>query len=462
MRAAMGVTVVFDPFVEREFQRFARKLETDPLMVLFAKWRREAAIDALKRQPGVTEVVPSGSMARGTHMRRIHDVDLIVVFDDDAYVEWHGPGSADVALEHVQGMIAEALQGGPFSLVHDTDKRNHVVKANLEPSWGPLLDAIVPSAPPMDVMPAIREGTHLRIPERLNPRLRKDPWIAADPEKFMRMVAARQRQWSNFDKVVRMIKVWADDRDLGLSRLGVEVLVLKYLPRPGIFETLSCSDAIAGFFEAAAENIKQDKLVDPAGHCGEIIEDLNYDKLQAALADSAETARKAVNAERKWADRRSAIEAVTHPSVYWQKIFGKANIDRPRDWSYSPWFPETRPEPESRRWFDERAEPRDKAWTWTGHTSGRRAGDTPGPTRPSKATREHARTAYDGPPPASRPADRPDAGFRRPDRPNAGVPGTGAAAGNPREAAAKDSLGGTLSSRPGTGTPRGATIFGMG
>lgn len=446
----MGVTVVFDPFVEQEFHRFARKLETDPLMVLFVKWRREAAMDALKKQPGVAEVIPSGSLARGTHMKRIHDVDLIVVFDDDAYLEWRGPGSADVALEHVQGMVAESLQGGPFRLVHDTEKRNHVVKANLDPSWGPL-DAIIPSAPPMDVMPAIRVGSHLRIPERLNSGLRQDPWIKADPEKFMRMVAARQREWSNFDKAVRMIKEWADDRKLGLNRLGVEVLVLKYLPRPGLFETLSCSDAIAGFFKAAAENILKDKIVDPAGRCGEIVPGLNYGRLRDALADSAEIAQEAVDAERAWEGRRSAVEGVTHPSVYWQKIFGEGKIRRPRVWYYSPQFPEMRPEPESRRWFDERAEPAETTWSWTGHTSGRRVREEPGPDAPREAAREAAETVHEWPWRGAGP-DGPAAGFRGPDD----------TAGHPREKAAEDSIGAAVSGPPGQATPSSASVFGLG
>lgn len=348
----------FDSAIEQEFHAFARQLETDPLMVLLAKWRRATVIDALKNRPDVLEIIPSGSLARGTHLGRIHDVDLIVVFDERMHPDWNGDGSARMALEHVQAMVGETLQGGPFSLVHDTEPRNHVVKANLDPSWGPL-DVLVPSAPPIDVMPAFRQGSHLRVPERLS-----DRWIDVDPEHLMRMVAVRQREWSNFDQVVRMIKDWADHHELGMNRLAVEVMVLTYLPRPGLFETMSCSDAVARFFEAASR-ADITELVDPAGRCGQIDPNLNYRKLREELKRSAKLARLAVAAERDWENRHSARDGVTHPSVYWQQIFGENRFRRPRIWFWSPQFPDASPPPESRRWFDERTEAADRTWRWT-------------------------------------------------------------------------------------------------
>ena len=38
-----------------------------------------------------------------------------------------------------------------------------------------------------------------------------------------------------------------------MKNLAIEVMVLKYCPRPGLFETLSCGEAVARFFEAAAK-----------------------------------------------------------------------------------------------------------------------------------------------------------------------------------------------------------------
>lgn len=321
------------------FDNFAHDIASDPLMVLLARWRRQTAIDALKRRPDVVEVIPSGSLARGTHLGRIHDVDLIVVFDKGIHPDWQGSGSAQAALEHTQAAIRETLQVGlerPLGLVHDTKLRNHVVKCDLDPSLGPL-DAIIPDAPPVDVMPAVREGSHLRVPERLS-----DRWIDVDPERLMKMVAARQRAWSNFDEVVKMIKDWADHHELRIKSLSVEVLVLEYLPKPGLFETMSCSDAVARFFEAASR-AKIKRLVDPAGPCGEIDPRMDYHKLREALDESAVLARQAVDAERMWKNQHLAQEGVTHPNAFWQLIFGTDRFKRPRVWHWYPRSPAERP-----------------------------------------------------------------------------------------------------------------------
>lgn len=378
--------MVFDPVVEQEFHNFAREIQTDPLMVLLAKWRRSQFVDALKNRPDVAEIIPSGSLARGTHVGRIHDVDLIVVFKEDMHPDWKGSGSARQSLEHLQGMIGETLQR-PLSLVHDTELRNHVVKCNLDPSGGPF-DFIIPGAPPVDVMPAVREGSHLRIPERLS-----DGWIHTDPERLMSMVASRQRQWSNFDQVVRMIKDWGHHCGLKLKGPTVEALVLMYLPRPGLFETLSCSDAVARFFERASR-AHITELVDPAGRCGKIDPHLDYGRLRKALDRSADLARKAVTAERDWENRDSAREGVTHPSVYWQEIFGKDRFRRPRVWYWSPQVPDARPAPESRRWFDEEAGPANETgWGWTG-------GPPAPPTREGREPTERPDAAGEPRPPA--------------------------------------------------------------
>jgi hypothetical protein len=361
------------------FNKFADDIRSDSLKVLQARWNRSTVISALKDRPDVVEVIPSGSLARGTNMGPIHDVDVIVVFDRSMHPEWRGSGSAQAALEHTQAAIRETLQGGlerPLGLVHDTELRNHVVKCDLDPSLGPL-DAILPDTPPVDVMPAIRDGSHLRVPERLS-----DCWIDVDPERLMEMVAARERAWSNFDEVVQMIKAWAEYHELEMKSVAVEALVLEYLPKPGLFETLSCSDAVARFFDAASRaNIS--RLVDPA-RLREIDPHMDYDKLRDALAESAGLARQAVDAERTWKNRHRTQEGVTHPNVFWQEIFGPRRIKRPRVWYWYPKSPAEQPMPEARHWFDEFTRSADESgWTWRPwHYGPSRPDAADGPSRP--------------------------------------------------------------------------------
>ena len=63
------------------FRSFSQAIESDPIGVLLAKWRRDAFIRKLKQLPDVAEVIASGSLARGTQIGPVHDVDLIVVFE---------------------------------------------------------------------------------------------------------------------------------------------------------------------------------------------------------------------------------------------------------------------------------------------------------------------------------------------------------------------------------------------
>jgi len=78
------------------FDAFSEEIKSDPLGVLLAKWRRDAFTKKLERLPDVIEVIPSGSLARGTHIGPVHDVDLIVVFDKSAHPDYgSGPNTTD-------------------------------------------------------------------------------------------------------------------------------------------------------------------------------------------------------------------------------------------------------------------------------------------------------------------------------------------------------------------------------
>lgn len=369
--------VSLDPSADQELKQFALELRADPLRVLKARIRHAAVTDALKSRPDVVDVIPAASLARGTRVGNIHDADLIVVFDWEAHPEWHRPGSAGIALAHVQALLADAFHGVPFEPGHGAEKER-VLKDRIGHFGGTDPQALFSGDPRIDVVPAIKVGPHLRVPARSHSELRYQPWADVDPEKLMRMVAARKREWSNVAEVTRLVKGWADHRQLGLNWLAVEIMVLEYLRRPGVSETVLCSDALADFFQRAAQHISHDKIVGPRGSHTEIVPGLDYGRLRAALAESAILAQRAIDAERAWtargADAPSGPLPVTHPRDYWRRLLGEDSIDRPTVWYYSPISPETRPDPRLRRWFDERAEPADKTWSWTADPSPLTAG----------------------------------------------------------------------------------------
>jgi hypothetical protein len=370
------------------FAEAGRLMQADPLMALLDRWRRSAVIDALRGYPDVAEAIPSGSLARGTRPEHVHNVDLIVVFDQAKHADWGGGGSALAALEHLQTALRGVRKAGSGrlpGLVYDTQLRNHGVKCSLDLSLGPY-GLIIPGAPAVDVMPAVRAGSHLRVPERSS-----DRWLDVDLEPVMGVLAAQQREWSNFDQVVRMIKDWAQHSGLRMNSLAVEVLVLTYLPRPALFESMSCSDAIDRFFEAASR-AHITRLADPVGRSGEIDPHMDYAALRKALARSAGLAGQAVEAEQAWPTPDHLQGDVTHPSTFWQGIFGQHRFRRPRVWYWNAGSPAERPSPRSRRWFDELAEPADEsAWSWRPWNSeppSPRSASSADPAGPQDSSRE--------------------------------------------------------------------------
>jgi hypothetical protein len=314
------------------FRAFSHAIESDPIGVLLAKWRRDAFIEKLERLPDVAEVIPSGCLARGTHIGPVRDVDLIVVFDSLRHPDYgHGPQAAQAVMEHLQNELLGQpglLGGQEQGLLRETELRAHVVRCR-GGFLGPYAD-FIPSAPPVDVMPAVREGRHLKIPERRN------GWIGVNPETFMRQIEQRQREWKYLIEVIRMAKNWAERNHLNMNGVAIEIMVLKNCPRPGIFETLSCGEAVARFFEkAAADDITSDK--DPAYRGGKVDPDMKYMRLRAALQQAARLARQAMDAEHKLKNRYET----EHPDEFWRQLSGgEYPLARERFWraaASEPW-----------------------------------------------------------------------------------------------------------------------------
>jgi hypothetical protein len=180
------------------FDIFQGKVDADAYHVLKARHRRNIFGDALRTREDVTEAIPSGSLARGTQLDPIHDVDLIAVFDKTAHPGWGEEGdSAGQALSYTQEQV-RALLGDWSSLtrhvVGQTLLRNHVVKCFLEPRFL-AEDKGFSGWFAVEVMPALRDPKDgvLLIPERKN-----DRWQKADPEWLIAAVRHRQERWGLF------------------------------------------------------------------------------------------------------------------------------------------------------------------------------------------------------------------------------------------------------------------------
>jgi Nucleotidyltransferase domain len=285
--------------VNSGFDELQRAADADLDSVREARRRRDVFRKALPAARDVVEVIPTGSLARGTHKDPIHDVDVVAVFDPAEHPGWGDPGgSAQDALEHARDLVNEKLgsNGTEGEEVRLTRVQNHAVKCFLD-------DPDEEGAFTVDVTPALRHPERgIWIPERENRK-----WVRSDPETLNTMVARRHAEWGQFAKLVRVLKRWNSDHGAHMKSLVIEVLALHHLPvadRP---------DALARFFAAAQEAVWS-TVEDPAGLCGEIQPDLDQDAASAALASAADGAARAVEAAAREEGRRAMC--------LWRDVFG--------------------------------------------------------------------------------------------------------------------------------------------
>jgi predicted nucleotidyltransferase len=287
------------------FDDYQSFVNADPEHVKEARRRRNVFCNAFMTLKEVRETIPSGSLARGTQRDPIHDVDLIVVFDDGEHPDWDdGAGSAEAALLHTRELVTALLGAtvGTFAKeVRRVDLRNHVVKCFLD-------DPDDPDAFAVEVMPALRRRPTLRVPERVD-----DRWATVDPEFLIRQVAARHAEWRYFAPMVRVVKAWKDVVGLDMKSLVAEVLALNCLPRPAPGVALTRSEALKRFFTAAGPSV-MGGVSDPSGWCGEIQPDLDRHKAYGVLREAADMAARAVEAEQR-GDNDTAV-------CTWRAIFG--------------------------------------------------------------------------------------------------------------------------------------------
>jgi hypothetical protein len=283
------------------FHTLQSVVNASPEAVAEARHRRTLFENAFSSQADVLEVVPSGSLARGTHKDPIHDVDLIVVFDPTIHSAWgHIGQSAEEALLHAQKRVRVLLgsNGQVDQIVRRADKRNHAVKCFLD-------DPDDPDAFTVDVMPALRTDTGFLVPEAYS-----EQWIQTNPEYLIAEVKKRHEAWRSYAGTVRMLKWWSSNQSTKIKSLVMETLALDHLPtdsnQPG---------AIAKFFASAAFAIGSGvDILDPAGLCGPIQKDLDHAEFEIALSDARDSASAAI-----------AAQGANNPASatnFWAEIFG--------------------------------------------------------------------------------------------------------------------------------------------
>jgi hypothetical protein len=294
------------------FDAMQENVNADPLQVEEARQRREMFQYAFGGEPDAETSVPTGSLARGSQIEPINDVDLLWVYDPSGHADWGVPGnSAQAALEYTRDQVKRLLgseealidlfgdAGRYMKWVRHTRLQHHAVKCFLD-------DPDDDGAFTVDVVPALRrEPNGFLIPETSS-----DDWIATDPVYLIERVLERHRGYGDgqFVGLLRVLKCWAKDNGKVIKGLTAEVLALSHLAdaeRPL---------ALARFFQAALEHIHE-PILDPAGLCGEVQPGLDRDKAEALLQDAAELSARAVTAAQRGKDDEA--------QCIWRKIFGE-------------------------------------------------------------------------------------------------------------------------------------------
>jgi hypothetical protein len=271
-----------------------------------ARERRDAFVQAFKAEDDTEDAFCSGSLRRLTHLRPIHDVDVVVVYERDAYPTWGAPGpSSEQAMSHVKSRVDALLgsQGSRTQLVRMSrlSGRGRSVKCFIDTTDTNKADAFT-----VDVMPVLRQDDQtLILPSQI-----EKVWSTADPEYLIRRIADKQSQWDQFCPTVRLLKLWAREQvPTQVKSLVMEVLALHHLPTTA--ENVPA--ALRRFFTAAAATVSEG-VEDPAGYCGPIQIVLDHEALRKHLAAAADAAQKASAA--------TAANNQAQATTLWQSILG--------------------------------------------------------------------------------------------------------------------------------------------
>lgn len=309
--------------ISTAFDTYQTAVNASPAQLKEGRRRRDLFKDAFGSEPDVDETFPSGSLARGSMLDPIHDVDIVVVYDAAQHPDWGVPGDSAASALSLVGSRVNALLGASSGTlgreVRLASPRNHAVKCFLDDP-----DDLLPFT--VDAMPALRQadGT-LLIPEKLS-----DKWVPANPEDLLARSKSRQTSWNKFVPTVRDLKHW----NRHVAKAGMKSLVVELLAHqciPSSYSTASATDhrpeALLAFFTAAAVAVDL-PVVDPAGLCWEVQPDLDRAAAKAALQSAADGAYRAVSAMRQ-GDDESAI-------AYWGEVLGPLFPKAPTSSSTGP------------------------------------------------------------------------------------------------------------------------------
>jgi hypothetical protein len=262
------------------FDEFEGKLRpTDKQKTMIAS-RRSVTADYLCESFGSssgmkllsTKVI--GSASRDSIIRPIGDIDVLAVFEDEAFYQYRNDSRKFLY------RVRDALNKYNVKVV---GARGQAVRLFYSESQH------------VDIVPAVgRDSGGYFIPSGETDFWGRHQWLTTDTDEHARWISERNAALGcNLKPLIRLLKRWNREHSSSLRSFHLEVMVAS------TFSTLSSNRRTASqkFFEWAGEYIR---VKDPAGHSGDLssyMTCLTRPDLRSLLASSSKRATKALAAE---------------------------------------------------------------------------------------------------------------------------------------------------------------------
>jgi len=285
------------PTVSQAFSEFEAKLRpTDSQKARIADRQRVAASylsESFWTGSGMqllsTKVI--GSAARGTIIRPIDDIDMLAIFEDEAFYKYQTDSRKFLyrvrnALSKYQVKVVGA-RGQAVRLFYDAE-------------------------PHVDIVPAVRRDSGgYFIPSGETDWWGRHKWIITDPDEHARWISSQNLALdSNLKPLIRLLKRWNREHSSYVRSFHLEIMAAR------TFGTLGSDRRSASqkFFEWAEEKIS---VKDPAGYSGDLSSYMTWytrSQFRTALDVANKRAKKAIAAE----DSGNYTEAAR----LWRIIYG--------------------------------------------------------------------------------------------------------------------------------------------
>jgi len=245
--SASGVTYT----IPVAFDQFLAAISLTGAHEVTAKARRDRVVELLKDELQILDTIPTGSIIRGTALRRHADLDLIVVLHYSKHVKGKTPKQL---LEDVREVLAGSSK---------------IVKKN-----GQAVTLYFTKWPNVDVVPAsVTYNDNQTVKHYSVPDMVRNRWLITRPRAHNSSVAKASESKRS---LIRMIKAWNHAHSELMSSYHIEVLVLSM---PDV-DAAKWPFEIYYFFDKASETIDQ-PLYHPNGTPGQVDDYLDYSTRRA-------------------------------------------------------------------------------------------------------------------------------------------------------------------------------------